>query len=90
MTPVPNIPQVNHLDIPGAQDINSKEYYIWQQSQYDDPRQKRDFDTAYKAMRELGLNLETIYQHPRFFTILTKEKEVLFKSTLYIVGDIDY
>jgi hypothetical protein len=87
-TPVPDMPQVNHLDIPGSRDANSKEYFIWQQSQYDDPHQKKEFDTAFKAMRELGLDLETICQHPRLFTILTEEKNVSFGSALHIMGDI--
>jgi hypothetical protein len=81
--------QINRLDIPGSRDAAVRDYCTWQKSQVDLPDLKMDYEKAYEAIIERGLDLELIHQDqdPDFLDFLIK-KGVRKGSALRVIGDI--
>ena len=91
-TPAPDLPSTStpivHLNIPGFLDKQAEEYCIWQQSRVKRPNLKVEYQKAFNAIIEDGMDLELIRRdpNPKFLT----DKGVKKGPAEHVVGDIDY
>jgi hypothetical protein len=91
-TLAPDLPSTSapivRLNIPGFLDEQAEEYCIWQQSRVKRPDLKVEYQKAFNAIIEDGMDLELIRRDPNP-KILT-DKGVKKGPAEHVVGDIDY
>lgn len=67
-TPAPDMPSkstlIERLNIPGTRDETVEEYCTWQKSQVKNPALKVEYEKAYDAITEEGMDLELIRREP--------------------------